>query len=76
MNNERRKRITAIRDQLDSLKSDIEGIAEEERDYISNMPENMQQGEKGQAAEEKADALEAAANSLDEALSSLDDAAS
>lgn len=76
MNADRRKRIIAIKDQLEALKEGIDGILEEEREYIDNMPENMREGEKGQNAEQIADTLDNAANSLDEALSGLDDAAS
>ncbi len=79
MNSQRRKAIDAILKDLeklqqaieglpgtDDIKASIEGLAEEEREYHDNMHENLQGGERGQAAEE-------AANSLEEAVSDMDE---
>jgi flagellar biosynthesis chaperone FliJ len=74
MNADRRKRLTALKDELDALKEKIDEIGGEERGYFDNMPENMQQGDKGQRAEEVADLIDQACNSIDEALSGLDSA--
>lgn len=74
MNKDRRKQIDAIFSALEDLKSQIETIASEERDAFDNMPEGLQQGDKGQAAEAAADALDEAANGIDDITSKLDDA--
>ncbi len=79
MNNDRRKRIDEILKDLEALQtavdalpdsSDLQGaiqdVADEERDYHDNMPENMQSGEKGEAAEQAAGNLEEAASECDE----------
>ena len=73
MNKDRRKEIAAlasrvqeIAELIDSLKSDLENVRDEEQDYFDNMPENMQDGDRGTRAQ---DAL----NGLDDALSALDD---
>lgn len=79
MNNDRRKRIDQILKSLealqtavdalpdpDDIKSQIEEVGQEERDYHDNMPENMQSGEKGEQAQEAASALEEAASEMDE----------
>jgi len=87
MNNDRRKRIDAILKDLevltkaidglpsvDDLNSNIQEIADEERETYDNMPENMQGGEKGEAADAAASALEEAASEADElGISELSD---
>jgi len=70
MNKDRRAAIDAVLETLqkaidalpsaDDLQSAIQAIAEEEREYFDNMHENLQGGEKGQAADEAANALEEA----------------
>jgi hypothetical protein len=58
----------------DDLQSRIEEVAQEERDYHDNMPENMQNGERGEAAEEAASNLEEAASETSElGISDLSD---
>lgn len=79
MNKDRRKAIGAIAVQLDKLrsmiedlKSDAESLRDEERDYFDNMPESLQQGDRGQAAEAAADALDEAVSELENIDSSID----
>ena len=74
MNKARRAVISSIRDQLDDLKSQVEEIQGEEQDYFDNMPENMQDGERGDAASEAARELENAVSALDEAIGNLENA--
>ncbi|AVR56139.1 hypothetical protein SEA_REDFIELD_53 [Microbacterium phage Redfield] len=73
MNKQRRKDIEAIVSKLadlEALKNEIqeaiEQVRDEEQEYYDNMPEGLQQSDRGYAAEE-------AANQLDEAASMLDD---
>lgn len=73
MNKERRKQIDEAIKLLEQAKpliedatSMIETAKDEERDFYDNMPENMQSGDKGQAADAAADALEEVHTSLDE----------
>ena len=73
MNKQRRKDIEAIVNKLadlEALKTEIqeaiEQVRDEEQEYYDNMPEGLQQSDRGYAAEE-------AANQLDEAASMLDD---
>jgi hypothetical protein len=71
MNNERRKAIAAVVKQLeefpdlDELQSDLQTIRDDEQEAFDNMPESLQQGERGQASE-------AAINALQEAIDMLD----
>lgn len=75
MNKQRRKQIADLIQQLDELIDTAEGIAGEERDYYDNMPENMQNGEKGEQASAAADALDSARSSLEDAKNYLEEAA-
>lgn len=72
MNAQRRKEISEVRQQLEALHSRIETLAGEEQEYFDNMPENMQGGDKGTAAEEAINGLEEAASSVDDAMTCLD----
>jgi len=79
MNNDRRKRIDAILEDLAKLtaaidalpdsgdiSSAIEEIAGEEREYYDNMHENLQGGERGEIAEQAASNMEEAQGEMDE----------
>lgn len=52
-------------DAMEAAKSIFTEMAEEEREKFDNMPEGLQQGERGQDMETAADALESAADELD-----------
>ena len=72
MNNQRRKDIDAAlklvadaRAAIDALREAIEPIKEEEQEYYDNMPESLQGGEKGEAAQAAIDALENAMSDLE-----------
>lgn len=78
MNKDRRQRLEDLSWQLEEafstfvstlepLRAKLDDIRGEEADYIDNMPEGLQESEKGQAAQEALD-------NLDEALSSIDNA--
>lgn len=71
MNNERRKRIASALEQIEEVKSEIEQLAEEEREAYENMPGSLQESERGNAMEEAADNLDNAASSLEEAIDYL-----
>lgn len=77
MNNPRRKAIaltlTTLRaaaekfkGELDDAKSAIETARDEEQEYRDNMPESMQDGEKGGAADDAINALEEFIGTADE----------
>lgn len=73
MNNDRRKQIDKaigllqqLAPLLDEAKSLVEDIATGEREYYDNMPENMQNSDKGQDADTAASSLEEAQSSLEE----------
>lgn len=60
MNNDRRKRLQKIVDQLAELGEQIEDILAEEQEAFENMPESLQTSERGTAAEEAISNLEMA----------------
>ena len=68
MNNQRRKEIQAVLDELAALRSRVEDLQSEEQDYFDNMPENLQQSERGEKAEQAASRLEDAFDEIEEAL--------
>lgn len=71
MNAARRKAIEAIKSDLEDIKGRIETIQEEEQEYFDNMPEGLQSGSKGEAAEGNISCLEEAANAVEEACDQL-----
>jgi len=74
MNKTRREQLTDIYTKLDDLKSDLSTLQEEEQDYYDNMPESLQSGEKGEAAEAASCNLEEAVSDIEEALSKIEEA--
>lgn len=75
MNKERRLRISDLSSKADALVNEIETIRDEEQEYYDNMPESLQGGEKGTAAEEAISALENAISYLQDVIAALDEAA-
>lgn len=74
MNATRRKTIDKAIALLEEAKSIIETAGSEERDYYDAMPEGLQGGDKGSAADEAASALEEAGDAIDEIVGSLETA--
>lgn len=73
MNKQRRKDIDSIIERLHEIKStfedvltDVEGVRDEEQESYDNMPEGLQQTERGEIAQEAID-------KLDEVYSALED---
>jgi len=86
MNNTRRKEIAAaVRDlhaltdavtelagKLSDIKDAVEQAKDDEQEYYDNMPENMQNGDKGETAAAAVSALEDAVSKLDDVLTALE----
>ena len=66
MNKARRKRLSEIADELESLRYDLEAVASEEREAYDNLPGSLQYGDKGCAMEEAADELDDICSELSE----------
>ena len=65
----RRERLDDAVAQMEDAKSEVESLQEEMQSWHDNMPENLQDGEKGTAVQEAAEALENIAGELDSAIS-------
>ena len=74
MNNERRKEITAILEQMSELRGKVEDLQNQEQEAFDNMPEGLQQSDRGQACETAASRLDDAMTAFDEIESALEDA--
>jgi len=80
MNNDRRKEIDRIKERISSLiadlsdiKDSIGAVRDEEQDALDNLPESMQEGERGEKAQAAIDALEEALSGMEDAESGLND---
>ena len=71
MNKARRKNIQDVVNQLEDLKSTLEGLQGEEEDYRDNIPENLQGSARYEAADEACDTLGEAVNGLEDIITSL-----
>ena len=72
MNNTRRKELEAIKNrieealaELDQCKDELEGIQNEEQEYLDNMPDNLRDNATGEKAQAAIDAIESAVSDLD-----------
>jgi hypothetical protein len=74
MNNVRREAINKIVGHIDDLKFQIEFLVEEEQEAYDNMPESLQNGDRGEAAQAAISALEYAVSNIEDAVSNLEEA--
>lgn len=71
MNKIRRKNLQSIIDQLEELKSSLEGLQAEEEEYRDNIPQNMQGSERYEKADEASGNLSGAVDNLEEVISGI-----
>ena len=57
--------LAEVKEKLAEAQQIVQTCAEEEQEYVDNMPESLQQGEKGQRAQEVASDLDSVASDLD-----------
>ena len=74
MNKERRKQLADIVEQLESLKSELEEVKEQEESAFENMPESLQGSDRGQRMQEVIDILDNSFSSIEEAIDGLTEA--
>ena len=72
MNAQGRKEIAKYIASLNDIKDNLESMRDEEMKY-DNMPEGLQESERGEQMQEAIDALDNAVTSLDEAIDSLNE---
>lgn len=73
MNNPRRKELRRALEMLAEARSIIEAMQEEEQEAFDNMPEGLQESERGQTVEENAERLEEIAGCIEEQEEELED---
>jgi hypothetical protein len=74
MNNSRRKRIQEVLDSLSNFRAELEQIRDEEQDSFDNMPESLQEGERGEKSQNAIDNLDNAISELESSEESLQEA--
>lgn len=74
MNKERRSSLRDVIGQIEHIMNILAEINDDEQEYIYNMPENLQSGERYEKATEAQDNLESALDSLQEACEYIESA--
>lgn len=72
MNNTRRSQITDVMENLSSLQTSIEELLEEEQEAFDNLPDGIQDSERGEAIQAAIDKLEEAVSNCEELLNNLE----
>lgn len=73
MNKTRRKRLEEILTILQDSMTDLEYIKDEEQEAYDNLPESLQESEKGETMQEYADDIDSVISDLDSVISDLED---
>ena len=68
MNKQRRNRLQKVIDQLEELKQEVSSICEEEQEVYDNMPESLQDGERGSQMYENISTLEGQESNFDDLI--------
>lgn len=71
MNNKRRKTIGLVINSLENLSADLEGVAQEESDAYENMPESLQQSDRGSNIEDNIYNLEDCISQINDVIDTL-----
>lgn len=73
MNNKRRKEIEKISNQITELLGGLQVIQEEEQEAFDNLPEGIQESEKGEVIEENADNIQSVIDEIESQLTELEE---
>jgi hypothetical protein len=71
MNKSRKSRLSKINADLETLKDSLDTIMNEEEEAFGNLPESIQDSDRGQAMQDAIDNLAEATDSIQSALDSL-----
>ena len=71
MNKQNRKELQDYVDSIEEIKLNIETMMEEEQEKLDNMPESLQESERGEAMQNAIDQMEYGIDSLQEAIDNL-----
>jgi len=72
MNNDRRKELRRAHAILETLQADIEALRDAEQDAYDNLPESIQNSERGEKIQEAIDALDSAVTNIETAKDDLE----
>lgn len=73
MNKNDRRQLGELVEKLDEIKCAIEEMRDDEECKFDNMPEGLQESERGEAMQEAIDNLESASSSLEDAIDYLNE---
>ncbi len=71
MNKQRRNRLQKVIDKLEELKEEVASICEEEQEAYDNMPEGLQEGDRGSQIYENISTLENQESNFDDLIDYL-----
>ena len=73
MNKDRRKRLEGIYEKLIEIYEELDAIIDEEQEAYDNMPESLQDSEKGERMYEGIDSLESARDDINNAATTIEE---
>lgn len=73
MNKSRRATLNMIANAIEELKAQLESVRDDEQDAFDNMPESLQESERGETMQEAIDNMEYAIDNLDDAIDNLNE---
>jgi len=76
MNNQRRKELAAINETIADLRSKLQEILDAEQEAFENMPESLQDSERGEKSQNAISEMENAIGNLDDTESAIEEAIS
>ena len=74
MNKMNRKQLSDLISRIETIHEELDEIKDGEEEEFDNMPENLQDSEKGEALSEIIDFLDSASESLNESVESIQSA--
>lgn len=75
MNNDRRTRLGEVRDSLDDIITQIEELKDEEQEAYDNLPEGLQQSDRGDKMQTAIETMEEAISAIGDVQQTIDEAA-
>lgn len=73
MNRERRKRLMQLSEKLSEVRTSLEIILQEEEEAFDNMPESLQESERGEQMQEYIETIGEAISGIEDTESNLED---
>ena len=71
MNKARRTRIDELSVNLEAIRAEIEMLRDEEQEAFENLPENIQDSERGELMDSAVSSLDEASSAIEEAMNAL-----